>query len=168
MARKVTGFTSKGGRLSSGKARFSADVDAWVQETEKRINAVIRESTQRVISVMQSNVPYKDGFLRASLVISVNADLPKADRTEEDGLGPYTESYLQMQISNLTGGDKLVAGYTMVYARRLEYGFTGVDSLGRSYSQAPRGWVRAASQEWRGIVQQVTAEAKSRSPKGKK
>jgi hypothetical protein len=168
MARKVTGFSSKGGRLSSGKARFSADVDAWVLETEKRINAVIRESTQRVISTMQENVPYQHGFLRASLVIAVNTELPKADRTEEDGLGPYTESYLQMQIGNLNGGDKIIAGYTMVYARRLEYGFTGTDSLGRSYNQAPRGWVRAAAQQWKGIVQQVTMEAKARSPRGKR
>jgi hypothetical protein len=33
-------------------------------------------------------------------------------------------------------------GPTMIYARRIELGFSGPDSLGRVYHQAPRPYVR--------------------------
>jgi hypothetical protein len=46
-----------------------------------------------------------------------------------------------------------VSGYTVVvasddaYARRLEFGFVGVDSLGRNYAQPPQPHFRPAMQE---------------------
>jgi len=162
MARGVT-VTTRSGRASFGQARFGSQVDAWVQQTEKRLNAVFRLSTQKVISYMQENVPYRDGFLRASLVVLVNQDAPKADRTDEDGMGPFNEAYMQAVIAGAVAGDRIVSAYTMVYARRLEYGFTGTDSLGRSYNQAPRGWTRAAVGRWNEAVQEATKEAIARS-----
>lgn len=158
----TTGLFTRAGRSSQGAARFASQVDAWVQETEKRVNAVFRLSTQKVISIMQSNVPYRDGFLRASLVVLVNQKPPKADRGQESGMGQYTDAYMQMQIAGAKAGDRIVAAYTMEYARRLEYGFNGVDSLGRSYNQAPIGWTRSAASQWRACVEEATAEAKAR------
>ena len=38
-------------------------------------------------------------------------------------------------------------GPTMVYARRIELGFRGPDSLGRTYNQAPKPYVRPAYDE---------------------
>lgn len=155
--------TTRAGRASFGKARFASQIDAWVNQTEKRINAVFRLSTQKVISYMQENVPVRDGFLRASLVVLVNQDPPKADKTDEDGLGPYTDAYMNMALAGAVAGDRVVSAYTMVYARRLEYGFTGTDSLGRSYNQPPRGWTRAAAARWNEAVQEATKEAIARS-----
>ncbi|CAM3511174.1 hypothetical protein AGRA671_10145 [Agrobacterium radiobacter] len=162
MARGVT-VTTRSGRASFGQARFGAQVDAWVQQTEKRLNAVFRLSTQKVISYMQESVPVRDGFLRASLVVLVNQDPPKADKTDEDGMGPYTDAYMKVAIAGAVAGDRIVSAYTMVYARRLEYGFNGTDSLGRSYNQAPRGWTRAAVARWNEAVQEATKEAIARS-----
>lgn len=126
------------------------------------MNAVFRLSTQKVITIMQSNVPYRDGFLRASLVVLVNKDPPRANRSEEQGMGQYTDAYMQLQIAGAKAGDRIVAAYTMEYARRLEYGFNGVDSLGRQYNQAPIGWTRLAAAQWRACVDEATAEAKAR------
>lgn len=47
------------------------------------------------------------------------------------------------------------------YARRLEFGFVGRDSLGRSYGQAPRPFLRPALLDRRGeIMAQISAEVK--------
>jgi predicted Fe-S protein YdhL (DUF1289 family) len=163
MARGPTvGVFTRSGRISRGKARFANDVDAWVQMTEKRMNAVFRLSTQKVISFMQQNVPYRDGFLRASLVVLVNQDPPLPNRNQEDGLGPYTDAYMQLQIANAVAGDRITAAYTMEYARRLEFGFVGTDSLGRHYNQPPRAWTRLAAQQWKKFTEEATNEAKAR------
>lgn len=158
----TTGLYTRSGRSSQGKARFASQVDAWVQETEKRINAVFRLSTQKVITIMQSNAPYQDGFLRSSLVVLVNQNPPIANRGQENGMGPYTDAYMQVQIAGAVAGDRITAAYTMEYARRLEYGFNGVDSLGRNYHQAPLGWTRMAAAQWKRCVDEATAEAKAR------
>jgi hypothetical protein len=39
-----------------------------------------------------------------------------------------------------------------VYARRLNYGFTGTDSLGRQYNQRGYFFVDLAAQRWQQIV----------------
>ncbi|MDX3973293.1 hypothetical protein [Shinella sp.] len=158
----TTGIFTRSGRASRGKGRFASEVDEWVQQTEKRINAVFRLSTQKAISFMQQNVPVQDGFLRASLVVLVNQPPPKAEKSQEDGMGPFTDAYMQLQIASAVSGDRIVAAYTMEYARRLEYGFTGVDSIGRSYNQPPVGWTRLAAQQWKTFVREATAEAKAR------
>ncbi|MCR6502591.1 hypothetical protein MUO32_26545 [Shinella sp. CPCC 101442] len=135
-----------------------------MQQTLKRMNAVFRLATQKTITQMQRTVPYQDGFLRASLVVLVNEAPPVANREEKDGMGKYTDAYMQLQIAGAVAGDRIVAAYTMEYARRLEYGFVGVDALGRHYNQAPVGWTRAASANWKANVAEAVAEAKARSP----
>jgi len=165
MARGPTvGVFTRSGRISRGQARFANEVDEWVQQTEKRINAVFRLSTQKTIRHMQENVPYRDGFLRASLVVLVNQDPPPPNKSDKDGMGEYTDAYMQVAIAGAVAGDRITAAYTMEYARRLEFGFTGTDSLGRSYNQAPRGWTRMAAQMWKKFVDEATVEAKARSP----
>lgn len=158
----TTGLFTRSGRSSQGAARFASQVDEWVQQTEKRINAVFRMSTQRIIQVMQEDVPYRDGFLRASLVVLVNKPPPVADKKAEGASTAWNIAEVQLAIAGAVNGDRIVSAYTMEYARRLEYGFTGTDSLGRSYRQAPRGWVRKASSRWKEIVAEVTEEAKAR------
>lgn len=163
MARGPTvGVFTRSGRISRGQARFANQVDAWVQQTEKRMNAVFRLSTQKVITYMQENVPYQDGFLRASLVVLVNQDPPPPNQSQEDGMGKYTDAYMQLQIAGAVAGDRITAAYTMEYARRLEFGFVGTDSLGRHYNQPPRAWTRLAAQMWKKFVDEATAEAKAR------
>ncbi|OJU69055.1 MAG: hypothetical protein BGO05_16710 [Rhizobiales bacterium 63-7] len=163
MARGPTvGVFTRSGRVSRGKGRFASQVDEWVQQTEKRINAVFRLSTQKTITYMQENAPVQDGFLRASLVVLVNQNAPAPDKSQKDGMGQYTDAYMQLQIAGAVAGDRITAAYTMEYARRLEFGFVGTDALGRTYNQPPRGWTRLAAQQWKRFVEEATAEAKAR------
>jgi hypothetical protein len=45
-----------------------------------------------------------------------------------------------------------------VYAKRLEYGFVGTDSLGRYYNQPGRFFVTDTCKRWPQIVQKVTSD----------
>ncbi|WP_018900420.1 hypothetical protein [Rhizobium sp. 2MFCol3.1] len=169
MARGPTvGVFTRSGRISRGKARFANEVSDWVKATEKRLNAVFRLSTQRVIEVMQKTdreggyLPYDQGFLRASLVVLVNKPPPPADKTDETASPTYNPDEIQLAIAGAVAGDRIVAAYTMAYARRLEYGFVGTDSLGRSYNQQGIGWTQRAAQQWPQIVKAVEQEAMDR------
>ncbi|WP_019170669.1 hypothetical protein [Pseudaminobacter salicylatoxidans] len=150
---------SRNNRLSRGQARFSGQIDEWVLATEKRLTAVLRESTRRVIEVMQTpvneggNMPIDTGFLRASLVVVVNGDPPPARRISDGQKHMYNASAIVLEIAKFNAGDRLVAGYTADYARHVEYGTNG---------HAGRAFTRLASQQWGRIVQEVTAEAKAR------
>jgi hypothetical protein len=132
---------------------FSADVGAWVRETEARMTAVFRESSQRVIERMQRTAPVDTGFLRASLQVAVNAPLPTANRPRPEGSGFQSPSYSAV-IAGARLGDYITAGYGALYAPYLEFGANG---------RAPVAWVRGAAEQWPVIVAQVAAEARSRA-----
>ena len=50
-------------------------------------------------------------------------------------------------------------GTNVPYARRIEFGFTGTDSLGRTYNQPPRPYLRPAMEQTRSQVLSDTAAA---------
>lgn len=153
---------------------FSTGVDAWVRETKARIEAVWKESTQRVVAEMQrpaeggGNMPVDTGYLRASLLASTDAP----PDVREDAVGEKKKDYKPLtDDEGLTGnvaviisgaqiGQTIYVCYTAAYARRIEYGFSGEDSLGRVYNQAGRGFVRLAAQRWPLIVEEVVNDLK--------
>ena len=50
-------------------------------------------------------------------------------------------------------GDRITLVYQAPYARRLEYGFTGYDSLGRGpFNQAGYFWIEKTGARWRSIL----------------
>lgn len=160
-------FTRSTGRVSQGAARFAKQIEEFGIRSKRDITKVFRVATGRLVQEMQKtsaeggNLPFKDGYLRASLVITINGSPPKADRTKKDSTTSYDFSKLETAINKAKIGDRVIASYTMRYARRLEYGFTGTDSLGRKYNQPPRAFARMASQKWKGIVEEVAREVKA-------
>jgi len=67
----------------------------------------------------------------------------KSPAEADDGVGQPTKE--------LTG----VVGSNVVYARRLELGFVGTDSLGRKYNQAPRPYLRTALEKNRKEIKNI-------------
>lgn len=157
----TTGVFARSGRASQGAARFASQVDEWVNQTEARVNAVFRTATLKLARLMQSTAPYDTGALRASLVATINAPPPVADKTREGASTSYNEAAIIGVISNAKDGDRVLLSYTMKYARRLEYGFVGTDSLGRTYNQPPLAWNRLAAAQWSRLVSESAAEAKA-------
>ena len=134
-----------------------ATLDAWTKKTEKRIDAVLKDATQSVVAVAQvtkakgGRMPVDTGNLRNSLISSVAGGAS----------GQGEESYI-MAAAGMTGGDVATFTWTAEYARRINSGFTGADSLGRNYSQVGAHFVEGAVDQWPAIVRASIAKAKAR------
>lgn len=160
-----------------GQKSFSASIEKWAKATMEDVENVFKEAAQRVIEKMQTvgpskarpgggaggHMPVDTGFLRASLVASLNSPTTGITVAPKDvGAHQYNEGQVSLVILSARLGDSIYAVYTAAYARRLEYGFFGVDSLGRQYNQGGYGFVRLAAQQWPKIVEEVVKEAKRR------
>lgn len=154
---------------------FGASVDAWVRATEQRMEAVFKESTQRIIEEVRKpeakggKMPVDTGYLRNSLVATTDGPTlmsreskPEAGR-QYDQTGDALPQAVSLTITNAKLGQTIWACFTAAYAARMEYGFSGEDSLGRSFNQKGRGFVRLATQRWQSIVDAVVKELKERS-----
>lgn len=127
---------------------FASVVGSWVAESKVRMVAVQKESAQEVITRAQrpvaqgGSMPVVTANLRNSLIVAING--------MKKGEGP--DSHINA-IPMMRAGDELFIGWTAEYARRMEYGFDGVDSLGRRYRQQGYGFLRLAVQHWPRIVE---------------
>lgn len=109
------------------------------------------------------NMPVQTGFLRASLLASTAA-MPSINDEAKPADGKtynYDPSSIDTVILTADLGQTLYFGYTAAYARRIEYGFSGEDSLGRSYNTPARRFVALAAQRWPQIVEANVAKLKS-------
>lgn len=140
---------------------FAAQVSDWVRQTEQRMEAVFRESAQRVISDMQTpvaaggNMPVDTGFLRASLQVGTDGPAPMTrGRPAEGGSYIYSPTAAALAIGGAEIGQTIFASYTANYAGFVHYGRAG---------KPGRQWVTMAAQRWPQIVAAVAGELQSRA-----
>lgn len=119
--------------------QFALDVKAFAEKAKVSTKAVVIETIQDINEQIVVTTPFKTGLLRGSWFASLNT-IP----TGAGSIGSQSAYRLNSVAQALELGDTYYAGNTAKYARRLEYGFVGEDSLGRSYNQQGRFWVRAA------------------------
>lgn len=142
--------------------QFADTVDAWAKETEQRMTAVWRQSIDDLAEVMNrtrangGRLPHLTGNLMRSLLASTSA-MPSTG-------GPDAK-YSGQDVGLVTAGLRLDQtvwlGYQAIYARRLNYGFVGQDSLGRNYNQAGAHFVEGAITEWPNIVRMAVSKIKA-------
>ena len=142
--------------------QFHDLIDSWTKETEQRMTAVWRQSIDDLADTMnktRSNggrLPHLTGNLMRSLLASTSA-MPSTG-------GPDAK-YSGQDVGLVTAGlqlDQTVwLGYQAIYARRLNYGFVGQDSLGRTYNQAGAHFVEGAIAEWPNIVRMAVSKIKA-------
>lgn len=134
---------------------FSSQVDAWVRQSEARLLAVAKESTQRTVSKAQERIPRDTGFARASVrgsLESMPQILPGA-RGKEGQSYNYNSGEITLVIANAELGQTIYIGWTASYTPFLEAG---------SSKQAPSGFVGISALEWPATVAAVTQELKAR------
>ena len=139
-------------------ARYTfATLDQWTKKTERRIDAVLKDATQSVVAVAQvtkakgGKMPVDTGNLRNSLQSSIAGGASGEGESSHILVAPLME-----------GGDVATFTWTAEYARRVNNGFTGEDSLGRNYSQVGAHFVEGAVDQWPAIVRASIAKAKAR------
>lgn len=122
---------------------FSAQVGDWVAQSERRMSAVHKQSTQDVIEMAQTTVAkggkmrVDTGFLRASGVASLDG-LPFGETTPTTGITYSASDQDVTLVINQAGlGDTIYFGWLAEYARPRE---------------ARDGFMRSAAQMWKVIV----------------
>jgi hypothetical protein len=128
---------------------FSASVDAWVRETQQRMDAVVKTSAQYVFEDVIFRTRVDTGYARASWTASVTAPVPM---TGTQGDGYKAPSYV-LVISGAQLGQSIYFTAVARYMIHLEYGARG---------RPGDGMVRLAAQNWGQHVTRAVAAAKAR------
>lgn len=140
-------------------ASFESMVSGWAKETEARMTAVYRRSVEMLADELTKTVgnggklPFKTGNLMRSLLASTSG-LPRQGSPDQ----AYTGSDVGVVAASLKLGDPVWLGYQANYAHRMNYGFVGDDSLGRTYNQTGFHFVEAAIAKWPDIVTSAAKE----------
>ena len=144
---------------------WSKEIEAWVKETEVRMMAVVKASAQAAANEMRKTkreggkLPIRTGNLRRSLMGSTSGPIMMGEPGQQysDGGGD-----ISLTIATATPDQTIYLGFQANYARRMEYGFVGADSLGRVYNQAGHGFVAAVVQRWPQIVNEQAVIIRNR------
>jgi hypothetical protein len=146
---------------------FSAQIDDWVRSTKERVEAVFHMAAQDVAEEIQGIILAEKlidtGFYRASLEASgTQMPVMRAEAKPATGVTySYDAGPINLIIQNIPLGGTVYLGFSAIYARRLEYGFVGEDSLGRAYNQSGYRVVGRAAQNWGWIVAEAVSRAKA-------
>lgn len=137
-------------------SKFGTQVRIFAEKAKAMQDAIFRESATKLMEEANmpegqgGKMPVDTGFLRNSVVASTDGVLSTG------GQAPALV-FAMMEL-----GQTVWSGWTAAYAMRMEFGFYGEDSLGRTYAQAGKGFARAAAQRWDFIVDEVTTDVKGR------
>lgn len=142
-------------------SNFSAQVKGWADKTKKAQEHIFRMSVQKLADEILlpkergGNMPVDTGNLRRSLLASTSAmpAIRSGSETFSDNSGQ-----IALVVGSASANDTLYLGFQAAYARRMEYGFVGEDSLGRNYNQAGNHFVSLAVQKWQQIVDKAVKE----------
>lgn len=127
---------------------FAADIKKWVAKTKQNAELVFQNVAQETLTRIKERTPVKTGYLRANWVVTTSPDAIPVQGTKD-------EAALNAEISDAKIGETIFIVNPVVYARRIEYGFNGKDSLGRSYHQMGHHMVAQTMAEIKNIVDKV-------------
>lgn len=134
---------------------FVQAVNKWTRETEERSEQAFRNGALDFYDALAAATPVLTGNLRNSLVATTNGNTTTVTGPGNNPNDSTYRSGAETSIANIMSakiGDKISYMYNATYFRRLNYGFTGYDSLGRYYNQAGRFWVQAVGARYRSIM----------------
>ena len=130
---------------------FLASVNKWTKATKERSEEAFKIGVLDFAIELRDTTPIDTGFLRSSLTAGINGNVPQGPNAEYGS--NYNDQRLLSVIDQLKLGDRITLVYQAPYARRLEYGFTGYDSLGRGpFNQAGYFWIEKTGARWRSIL----------------
>jgi hypothetical protein len=139
---------------------FAAQNRNWSKKAMRNTVIVMKKSVQNLANDLignarsgagPGNIPVVTGNLRNSLMAST-APIMTTD-------GPVVGGDVGAQILTWQPetGQPLYLGWQAAYTRRINYGFTGADKLGRVYNQGGRFFVEAHAARWQSYVDSAAA-----------
>lgn len=139
---------------------FLQTIKEWVGRAPRKVDAVHKRSLEKLAVELTrtkaegGNVPFDTGNLYRSLVASTSG-LPEIKS------GPSQGSDVGIVIAKLNRKQPIYFGYTAAYARRMNYGFVGSDSMGRVYNQEGNHFLERAVDMWPQIVDESAREVRT-------
>ena len=140
---------------------FSNQVNAFVKKAQAARQEAYHEGLKDFAAALQANAPILTGNLRASQQTSL-AGAIMAGPYKEYG-STYNIAASNAVIDSAGDGDRVTFSYRVNYARRQNYGFTGVDSLGRHYNQAGKFWIERTSKQFVSIMRAAATRVRNKS-----
>ena len=131
---------------------FSAQVRNWNDKAKRNFSFVHRSAVQKLYQGVVEDTPILTGNARRSWALSTTA-MPQITGGEFSA-----PPDIGLSISGLPAGAPVYIGAQAVYVPRLNYGFTGTDSLGRQYDQAGLLFVERNAERWQEYVDQAARE----------
>lgn len=147
---------------------FLQAVNKWTRETEERSEEAFQNGLLNFHDELARETPVLTGNLRNSLVASVNSEGLQQVVTGP-GTGPQDDTYRGGAEASIAAimrakiGDRVSFLYGAPYARRQNNGFTGTDSLGRSYSQPGKFWIERVGAQYRSIMRAAATALRMQS-----
>jgi hypothetical protein len=140
--------------------QFEDDMQRWANLQEQQLLALARQSTQEIYTRISTNTRIGvTRFLSASWQPSFGAPAPGPRTLEQAGsVDAMDTADVGIMLSRLTLGQTFYATNNAAYALRIEYGFVGLDSLGRYYNQKGDYNVTTHVAMWPMIVEQTARE----------
>jgi hypothetical protein len=130
---------------------YRRSIGEWADRVDGGLGALARVACQDMAEEVIDNTPVDTGFLVANWQPSLEApDVSLLLGAYGNG---YAESRLGLVIAEIKAGDTFYFTNNAAYARRIEHGFVGKDSLGRYYNQRGRHMVVNALERWPLIVE---------------
>lgn len=136
---------------------FDVAVAQWAEKANDKLNQFASEFCQDIAEEVITKTPVITGNLRASWWASINAP-GSAELAGDKPQGGVSQAALI--AGTMKGGEVYYLMNGAAYARRVEYGFVGEDSLGRVYNQQPKAMVRNAVARAPVIAEAVLARLK--------
>lgn len=152
-------------RGSVGTTRgFVQAVNKWTRETQERSEQAFRNGALDFYDALADATPVDTGNLRNSLVAHLNgagvSTVTGPGRNSADSTFRGGAEQSIANIMNAKLGDRISYVYHATYARRLNLGFVGYDSLGRFYNQAGRFWIERVGARYRSIMRAAATRLK--------
>ena len=126
---------------------FVVAVGQFVDLARERALQAYRATALDALARVRELTPVKTGYLRANWTIVLSGDPePIAGQIQNDA-----DVVARLQLS-----DQIILTNPAVYARRIEFGFVGEDSLGRVYHQKGVGMMQQTIAEMPQIAERAT------------
>ncbi|SCM71501.1 conserved hypothetical protein [uncultured Pleomorphomonas sp.] len=131
--------------------QFAAALRAWADKVNGNLDGLARQTCQETAQRAVGATPVDTGFLRGNWQ-------PSIGEMKVVEPAPAAGGDIALVCAGIKAGDVFYMTNNTAYAKRLEYGFEGKDSLGREYHQAGRYFVRDTVAQWPSIVEQIARE----------
>ena len=135
---------------------FLQSVNRWTKATKERSEEAFKIGVLDFAIALNEAAPIKTGALRSSLTAGINGNIPQGPAGEYGSV--YNDQRLLSVIDQLKLGDKLTLVYLAKHARRVNYGFSGFDSLGRGpFNQSGYFWIEKTGAKYRSIMRNAAS-----------